>query len=141
MNVVIISGYWNPVHVGHLDYIEAAKELGGLLIVIINNDGQVKLKGSVPFMSQEDRLRIVSSLRDVDVVVSSIDEDKTVCKTLELIASEYKDNLIFANGGDATPRIVPETEVCERLGIEMIFGVGGDKVESSSNLISKSRGE
>ena len=80
--VIIISGYFNPLHSGHLDYIEAAKEKGDYLIVIINNDKQVEMKGNVQFMSEEERLRIVSSIKGVDKAVLSIDEDSTVCQTI-----------------------------------------------------------
>ena len=66
MKYVVISGYFNPIHCGHLDYIESAKKLGDFLIVFVNNDNQVELKGSVPFMNEEERSRIVSKIKDVD---------------------------------------------------------------------------
>ena len=75
MKFVVISGYFNPLHVGHLDYISSAKALGHKLIVIVNNDKQVEIKGSVPFMKEEDRFRIISSLKDVDYTYLSTDED------------------------------------------------------------------
>src|SRR5680860_250427 len=80
--VVAVSGYFNPLHVGHLDMIEMAKKLGDKLVVIVNNDYQVKLKGSVPFMALADRVRIIESLKAVDEVFVSVDRDKTVCKSL-----------------------------------------------------------
>ena len=130
--VVVASGYFNPLHIGHVRYFKEAKKLGTKLIVIINTDEQVKLKGSFRFMKTEERAEIVSSLKFVDDVVISIDKDKTVCKTLELIKPD-----IFAKGGDSTLDNVPEKEVCERLGIKMVIGVGGGKIQSSSWLISK----
>ena len=130
--VVAASAYCNPCHVGHLRMFEEAKRLGDFLIVIINNDNQVKLKGSVPFMSEADRVEIVAAFACVDAVVLSIDEDRSVCKTLEMIRPN-----IFVNGGDVQDASqCREAETCQRLGIQMIFGVGGyDKIRSSSELI------
>ncbi len=133
--VVAVSGYFNPVHKGHVNLFSEAKALGDKLIVILNNDEQVKQKGSVAFMSAEERAEVISSLRFVDEVVISIDKDRTVCRTLESVAPH-----IFANGGDReTAADIPETAVCERLNIEMVFNVGGGKVQSSSWLIEKAK--
>lgn len=130
--VVAVSGYFNPLHVGHLEMIEKAKKLGDKLVVIVNNDGQVKLKGSVPFMHQQDRLKIVSALRDVDQVFLSIDKDKTVCRSL----AKLKPN-IFANGGDRKSiGDVPEYPICQKLGIDMVDGLG-KKIRASSEMIAK----
>jgi len=129
---VAVSGYFNPLHIGHLDYLEAAKKLGDKLLVILNNDEQVKAKGSVPFMNEQDRLRIVSALKVVDEVVLSIDKGKPVIESLR----KYKPD-IFCNGGDQTEKTIPETEVCNELGIELVFGVGGNKARSSSTLITE----
>jgi D-beta-D-heptose 7-phosphate kinase/D-beta-D-heptose 1-phosphate adenosyltransferase len=130
--VIVASGYFNPIHIGHVRYLREAKKLGTKLIVIINSDKQCKLKGSFLFMNEKERAEIISSLKFVDEVVLSVDKDKTVCKTLELI----KPN-IFAKGGDRTLDNIPEKEVCEEFGIKMVFNVGGGKVQSSSRLISK----
>jgi cytidyltransferase-like protein len=130
--VVAVSGYFNPLHVGHLDMIEKSKKLGDKLVVIINNDYQVKLKGSVPFMSLADRVRIIGALRDVDEVFVSIDRDKTVCKSLTKVRPS-----IFANGGDRhTLNDVPEYPICQKLGISMVDGLGR-KIRASSELIKK----
>ncbi len=134
--VVVASGYFNPLHIGHVRYLKGAKKLGTKLVVIINTDEQVKLKGSFRFMKTEERAEIVSSLKFVDDVVISIDKDKTVCKTLELIKPD-----IFSKGGDSTLDNVPEKEICERLGIKMVIGVGGGKIQSSSWLINKCTNE
>lgn len=141
MKRVVVSGYFNPLHVGHLRFLKAASELGdniGVvadnLIVIVNNDKQVALKGSTPFMNEDDRVRIIRSLQVVDWVVLSIDNDLSVCETLRSLKPD-----IFANGGDRTRDNIPEAKVCEELGIEMVFGVGGDKIESSSELLKRVR--
>ena len=82
---VAVSGYFDPIHVGHLEYLKMAKELGDSLVVIVNNNHQCKLKKGKPFMDQNDRLEIVKALRFVDEVFLSIDKDRTVCKSLELV--------------------------------------------------------
>lgn len=128
---VAVSGYFNPLHVGHLEMIEKAKKLGNYLIVIVNSDFQVKLKGSFPFMSEKDRVKIVRALKDVDEVFLSIDKDRTVCKSL----AKIKPN-IFANGGDRKNlNDVPEYDVCQKLKIKMVDGLG-KKIRSSSILIA-----
>lgn len=125
---IVVSGYFNPLHVGHIEMFEKASKLGKL-IVIVNSDYQVKLKGSVPFMNERDRMKIIKALKPVSNVVLSVDKDTTVCKTLAKIRP-----LIFANGGDRTIKNIPETDVCKKYGIKMIFGLG-KKIRSSSILI------
>ena len=141
---VVISGYFNPLHVGHIDYISSAKSLGDILVVIVNSDDQVKIKGSVPFMNQNDRFRIISNLKDVDYTYSATDEDGSVSSSLLSVYYLFKDSegfggMIFANGGDRKKGVVAEEEVCNRLGIEMAYNVGGSKTQSSSNLIKKAQ--
>jgi len=130
--VVAVSGYFNPLHVGHLEMIEKAKKLGDKLIVIVNNDHQVSLKGSVPFMSEKDRLKIISALKAVDQVFLAIDKDKSVCRSLAKIKPD-----IFANGGDRKSiGDVPEYPVCQKLKIKMVDGLG-KKIRASSEMIAK----
>ena len=112
---VAVSGYFDPIHVGHLEYLEMAKSLGNSLVVIINNNHQCKLKKGKYFMDENDRVKIVESLRCVDEVYLSIDEDKTVCKSLEVLKPD-----IFANGGDRSTKEVPETSVCKKYDIDLI---------------------
>jgi cytidyltransferase-like protein len=132
---VAVSGYFNPLHVGHIEMIERAKKLGDYLIAIVNSDFQVKLKGAVPFMTQTDRIKIIKALRDVDEVVLAIDKDKTVCRTLAKIKPD-----IFANGGDRKNlNDVPEFEVCHKIGIKMVDGLGR-KIRASSKLIAAAAG-
>jgi|TARA_R110002020_G_scaffold3005_4_gene13900 D-beta-D-heptose 7-phosphate kinase/D-beta-D-heptose 1-phosphate adenosyltransferase len=137
--IVIISGYFNPVHVGHLDYIATAKSLGDELWVIVNTDEQVELKGSVPFQNETDRLKIVQYLKPVDYAVLSSDKDSTVINTLKTLHSilHTTSELIFANGGDRLQGNTPEELFCEQNNIKTIYGVGGRKVQSSSDLIEK----
>lgn len=130
--VVVASGYFNPIHVGHLKLLEEAKKLGDYLIVIVNNDLQVELKGSVPFMSKEDRVEIVKAIKWVDEVFVSVDKDKSVCESLRAINPD-----IFANGGDRHEGNVPEVKVCMDLNIKIVDNVGGGKLRSSSILIKE----
>lgn len=142
MKVVIVSGFFNPLHGGHLDMIEAAAKLGDRLIVIVNNDAQqVQKKGKV-ILVETNRARLIRALRVVDEVFISIDKDMTVIKSLDFLASQYPDDeLVFANGGDRdSTKVVPETEVCERNHIEMLFGVGGNNKADSSTRINQALG-
>ena len=125
---VAVSGYFDPIHVGHLDYLRMAKELGDYLVVIVNNNYQCKLKKGRHFMDENDRVEIVKALRFVDEVFLSVDKDRTVCKSLEEIKPD-----IFANGGDRATSEVPETPVCKKFNIKMVDGLG-DKIRSSSSL-------
>ena len=137
MKIAIVSGYFNPLHVGHLDYMEAAKELADKLIVIVNSDYQVTLKGSTPFMREEDRIRIIKSLKVVDKVYLSIDKDRSVSKTIQLKFYELNNEfeLYFANGGDQDNSSILESNVCNELNIKMIDGLGS-KIQSSSWLLN-----
>lgn len=133
---VIVSGYFNPIHKGHIEYFHKAKKLGDKLFVIVNNDIQRSLKKSKEFMLQEERVTIVNELRVTDKVFLSIDQDRTVVKTIEKIYFEYnlKYNLCFANGGDQDNNSIPEADICNKLKIKMLDGLG-DKIQSSSWLI------
>ena len=137
--VIITSGFFNPIHIGHINLIRESKNLGDFLVVIVNNDEQVKIKGSVPFMPEQERIEIIKALRYADDVVLSIDKDRTVAESLIVIAKKYpQSELFFAKGGDRNSGNIPESEkkVCEKFNIKIVNGVGGDKVQSSSWLIN-----
>ena len=135
--VVIVSGYFNPIHRGHIEYFNMAKLKGDKLFVIVNNDLQRQLKGSKQFMLQEERKLIVENIKSVDKVFLSIDKDKTVRKTIEKISNQFSAEylLYFANGGDQDNLSIPESDICQKLGIKMIDGLG-DKVQSSSWILN-----
>ena len=135
---IIVSGYFNPIHKGHLEYINNAKALADRLFVIVNSDYQRELKESKEFQDEEERMIIVSNIKAVDEAVLSIDKDRTVCETLRKIAEEFGEeyNLAFANGGDQDNQSIPESPVCEEVGIALIDGLG-DKIQSSSWLLRK----
>jgi cytidyltransferase-like protein len=135
---IIVSGYFNPIHKGHVEYFNNAKANGDYLIVIVNSDYQRALKGSKEFQNEDERVFIVSNFKSVDKVFLSIDQDRTVCATVRLIYQQFfKDfELAFANGGDQNNNSIPEVSVCKELGIELIDGLG-DKIQSSSWLLKK----
>ena len=137
-NAIIVSGYFNTLHRGHIEYFTNASRLADELIVIVNNDKQRLLKGAKEFMQEDERCLIISNLKIVDRVYLSIDEDKTVIKTLELIYKEISQsyNLMFGNGGDQKNSTIPEINICKKLGIKMVDNLG-DKVQSSSWLLKK----
>ena len=128
MIVVAVSGYFDPIHVGHIEYLKLAKQLGDKLVVIVNNDFQARIKKGKSFMSERDRVEIVASLKCVDEVFLSIDRDLSVCKSLEFIQPN-----IFANGGDRKLDEIPETRIMKKYGIKIVDGLG-IKIRSSSEL-------
>ena len=133
---IIVSGYFNPIHKGHLELFEMAKQNGDKLWVIVNSDKQRELKGSEFFMDENERLRIVQSIRYVDYALISMDKDKTQCETLKQFSEMFSEvyDLAFANGGDQNNDTIPEVEVCKEYGIELMDGLG-NKIQSSSWLI------
>ena len=135
---IIVSGYFNPIHKGHIEYFNKAKACGDKLIVIVNSDFQRELKGSKEFQKEDERFFIVSNIKSVDEVIISVDKDKTQCETLKKLYYELNENylLAFANGGDQNNNSIPEVPVCKELGIELIEGLG-DKIQSSSWLLNK----
>jgi cytidyltransferase-like protein len=134
--IVIVSGYFNPIHIGHLEYFISAKAQGDLLFVIVNSDHQRALKGSKEFQKEDERIFIVQHIKEVDQAFLSIDRDRSVCKTLEFLHQQFGSEfrLAFANGGDQTNQSIPEVSICQELGIELIDGLGG-KIQSSSWLL------
>lgn len=136
--LVIASGYFNPVHKGHIEYLTKSKELGDKLFVIVNNDKQREMKGSKEFMNEDERKLVIETLKPVDWAVVAIDKDnRQVDKSIKMIYELYKDefeNFIFSNGGDQTEHTIAEGKICSELGIKMVFGLG-DKIQSSSWLL------
>ena len=134
--VIIVSGYFNPIHRGHLEYFEMAKQQGDKLWVIVNNDLQRELKGSKEFQKEDERLEIVRAIRTVDNAIISIDKDRTVIESIRKIHSDIglDYDLAFANGGDQNNDSIPEYSICKELGIALIDGLG-NKIQSSSWLL------
>lgn len=135
--IVIVSGGFDCIHIGHIRYFKEAKSLGDYLVVILNTDDfLIKKKGYV-FMPFKERKEIIRSIKYVDFVLNCIDEDHSVCKTLQELHKEFQYyHLIFANGGDRNADNTLEKVVCEQLEIELAYNVGGKKVQSSSTLVN-----
>ena len=135
---IIVSGYFNPLHKGHLELFEKAKTKGDEIWVIVNSDLQRALKGSKEFMDEDERLIIVKAIGIVDKALVSIDKDKTQCSTLRFLAKEHgtEYDLFFANGGDQNNDSIPEATICKEVGIGLVEGLG-DKIQSSSWLLKK----
>mgnify|MGYP006144637713 CR=1 FL=1 len=135
---IIVSGYFNPIHKGHIEYFNNAKATADKLFVIVNNDYQRVLKGSKEFQDENERMIIVSNIKAVDKAILSIDTDRTVRETIKMIADQYggEFDLGFANGGDQNNEICLERDVCDEFKIKLIDGLG-DKIQSSSWLLKK----
>ncbi len=131
MKIIAVSGYFDPLHIGHIELFKLARELGDKLVVIVNNDKQTELKKGKYFMPVEERRKILEELQVVDEVFISIDEDRSVCKSLGHVKPH-----IFANGGDRLNNEIPESVICRELGIEIVDGLG-NKIQSSSELVKK----
>jgi len=128
MKKVVVSGYFDPLHVGHIEGMKLAKELGDYLIVIVNNDEQTIQKKGKTFMNHDDRMAIIRELKFVDEVFLSIDKDKSVCESIKAIKPH-----IFAKGGDRFADEIPERNICQELGIDIVDGLG-NKIRSSSDM-------
>ena len=136
--VVITSGYFNPLHIGHINLIREAKKLGDFLVVIVNSDEQIKIKGNISFMPEQERIEIIKALRYADDVILSVDKDSTVAESLITVAKKYPGaELFFAKGGDRNAGNIPEieTKACSDFNIKVVNDIGGGKVQSSSWLL------
>lgn len=142
VSFAITSGYFNPIHPGHIECFDQSRDYGEKLYVIINNDIQAELKRGVKsFQDQNYRTFIVQNLRQVDGTILSIDEDLTVCKTLEMIINDlrgmYPDcKITFTKGGDRFGNEVPEATICRKHNVQLVDGLG-TKTHSSSDYVKK----
>lgn len=130
--LVMVSGGFDPVHIGHLRMFDEAKKLGDKLLVVLNCDGWLVRKKGRAFMPSAERSEIIRGFRSVDFVCVLESEHEHVCEALEVFRPH-----VFANGGDRKSDNIPEYETCERLRIEMVFNVGGGKIQSSSCMLKK----
>ena len=144
--IVITSGYFVWLHQGHIELFKKARKLGDALVVILNNDKQQKLKYGKVIVPFEQRKKVLKSIKWIDGVIESGDQDRTVVKSIEdaheKFCMERDDSgamgklkeMIFAKGGDRFKNEIPEKEICDKLRIKIIDGLG-EKIQSTSNLI------
>ena len=140
MKLAIVSGGFDPVHVGHVELLQKAREKADSLFVIVNNDAFLERKKGKAFMPLKERIAIMQSFKGVELALESVDEDDTVCETLTWLSAAYKpkfEEIFFCNGGDRTSgENTPEHEICLKVGIEPVYGLGY-KIQSSSCLLKK----
>ena len=136
--VVVITGGFDPIHRGHIEYINAAKELGNILIVGVNSDEWLVRKKGRSFMPFEDRVSIIGALHNVDYAIPFNDRDGTAKDAIAWARKVYPNHtIVFANGGDRTSDNIPEMDFADD-NIEFAFGVGGtNKANSSSQLLEE----
>ena len=133
--IVLITGGFDPIHSGHISYIQAAKKLGDLLIVGVNSDEWLTRKKGRNFMPMLERTSIIRNIKGVDFVIDFDDKDNTAKHAIWMVRQSYpQDQIIFANGGDRTSNNIPEMDAAET-NIEFVFGVGGEDKKNSSSWI------
>lgn len=135
MNIVLVTGGFDPVHSGHIAYFKAARALGDMLIVGLNSDEWLVRKKGRAFMPWNERLCVINNLAMVDEVYTFDDSDGSAKAFIRQVRAHYPDaDLIFANGGDRTAKNIPEMDVADS-NIEFVFGVGGEDKKNSSSWI------
>lgn len=132
-DIIALSGGFDPIHIGHVRMIQEAAELGRVHIYLNTDEWLFRKKGFV-FMDIKQRAEILWAIKGVELVIPASDDDGTVCKTLEVFRPQ-----MFGNGGDRKEGNTPEKTLCEEHGIKMVYNLGGDKIESSSNLVRNVR--
>lgn len=137
MNVVLITGGFDPIHSGHIAYINEAKALGSILVLGLNSDEWLVRKKGKAFLEFDERAIITSNLKSVDLVINFDDSDGTAKDAIRKVRSQFpSSHIIFANGGDRTAKNIPEMDVNDR-NISFVFGVGGENKKNSSSWILK----
>ena len=135
-DVVVLSGGFDPMHVGHLRMIQESAQMAEIVIVGVNSDEWLMRKKGYIFMPHEERVEMVQGTRGVSKAMSFDDDDNSACDFLRQVRALCPNfKVAFANGGDRTSDNIPEIPVAEELGVHLIWGVGGGKVQSSSNLV------
>lgn len=142
MRIAITSGYFDPIHLGHIELLERSRAQADALWVIVNNDAQAALKKGKAFMPEATRIGIVRALRVVDRAVPAVDQDGSVCATLDSLLAEARSQgheAFFCKGGDRNAGNIPEMAVLQKHGSRLVDGLGA-KIDSSSSIIAKARG-
>jgi D-beta-D-heptose 7-phosphate kinase/D-beta-D-heptose 1-phosphate adenosyltransferase len=133
--IVLVTGGFDPIHSGHIEYFKSAKKLGDLLVVGVNSDAWLTRKKGSPFMPWEERATIVASLQDIGRVINFDDNDNSAKDAIRKVREIYpNEKIIFANGGDRTKENIPEMDIIDD-NLEFLFGVGGENKMNSSSWI------
>jgi cytidyltransferase-like protein len=136
--VVIASGGFDPIHSGHINYLNEAAKLGNYLIVAVNSDAWLSRKKGKAFLDWNERATIVENLKVVDAVLAFDDFDGTAKDAIKIVRKLYSNaKIIFANGGDRTKENIPEMDIKDD-NLQFVFGVGGEHKQNSSSWILKS---
>ena len=137
-NIIILSGGFDPIHKGHIRMFKAASKLGNVLVGLNSDEWLIRKKNKL-FMPFEEREEILKSIKYIDSVLTFNDHDGTACNLIIDISRKYSNdyNICFGNGGDRTNNTTPEVEYCMKNGIELLWGLGGDKIQSSSSLLKR----
>ena len=139
-DIMILSGGFDPLHVGHVRMIQSARDMAALVVVGVNSDEWLRRKRGRVVQSFDDRCEIVASIRGVTSANGFNDEDDTAVALIRMVCRMSPGaKIAFGNGGDRTSTNVPEVEVCKELGVDLVWGVGGNQVESSSGVIENSQ--
>ena len=140
--IIILSGGFDPVHIGHIRMFKAAKETQAKVIVGVNSDEWLSRKKGQPFMAENERIEILSSCKYIDSVINFDDSDGTACNLIKKVIDSWKGTnvkIFFGNGGDRTSETTPEIKYCKDNNIEMLWGLGGNKIQSSSELTGQTK--
>lgn len=137
-DIMILSGGFDPLHVGHIRMIQHARDMAALVVVGVNSDEWLVREHGRVLMEFSERCEIVASIRGVTSAVGFDDADNTAVSLLQTVCRLSPGaKIAFGNGGDRTSTNVPEVEICKELGVDLVWGVGGDQVESSSGVIER----
>ena len=142
--IIVLSGGFDPVHIGHIRMFREAKEKCDIVIVGANSDAWLNRKKGKPFMPLNERIEILKAIKYIDYVWAFNDEDDTACKLIDKVIQKFSVGngdfkIFFGNGGDRTNETTPEIEFCNQHNVDMIWDIGGEKIQSSSDLINNSK--
>ncbi len=140
-DVVLLSGGFDPVHIGHVKMVQAASKIGEVVVVGVNSDSWLARKKGQPFMLFDERLYIMQEIKGTTYAVGFDDSDNTACDLIKTAREKYGPDIsiAFANGGDRVRDNIPEVQTCLDNNVTMVWNVGGGKIQSSSDLIKNSQ--